>query len=253
MENLKIASYNVHNWYSDEGRYNLQKIVELYRELKPDIICLQEVTGFGLTKFQEMTGLKNRLKFGSVAILSNLEIKDWAVESGQKEKVSGGRHLRFITAEVKLDDQTFYVNGLHLDHRVEPNRMNEMKTIEKRLEPLLQAGAPQVWLGDFNSLSEGDYSEEEWKEVARVRSQNSWEQPKTQVTKRMTELGFSDSWALCGRPEPISTCRFGTHIDYIYTNPAFRDMYSLDSILHHPSQASDHQLVMATFQKKQHE
>ena len=31
------------------------------------------------------------------------------------------------------------------------------------------------------SLSEDDYSEEEWKEVARVRSQNSWEAPKSQV------------------------------------------------------------------------
>jgi len=250
---MKIISYNVHGWYSDEGRHNLDEIVKLYWELQPDILCMQEVTGHGLTKFLELTGIKHSLRWGGTAILSNLEMEDWSkgIMDGNDLKLHNG----FIIAKFCVPESgggsgtPFYVTCLHLDHRVEPTRMKELGVLETRLAPLFKENAPQVWLGDYNSLTEEDYSPEEWAEIARVRKNNSWESPKTQVTSRMRELGFEDSWAKIGRPKPYSTCRFQTHIDYVFTNKPFQDLYKLTSVLHHSSQASDHSPVIAEFGK----
>ena len=29
---LKLATYNVHGWYDDDGQHNLERVVDLYRE-----------------------------------------------------------------------------------------------------------------------------------------------------------------------------------------------------------------------------
>ncbi|XP_023320992.1 uncharacterized protein LOC111695785 isoform X2 [Eurytemora carolleeae] len=209
---LKIISYNVHDWYTADGKHNLDQIVELYRELQPYILCMQ------------LLDVSNR--------------------SGN------GSHPRYITAQILTPDGIpFYVNCLHLDHRVEPNRMKELASIEGNLKPLFEKNAPQIWLGDYNSLTEEDYEKTEWEEIANVRKKNSWESPKTQVTSRMAELGFKDSWKLMKKPLPVSTCRFNTHIDYLFINEPFRKLFELKSILHHASQASDHAPVVGVFEQ----
>ena len=60
-----------------------------------------------------------------------------------------------------------------------------------------------VWVGDFNSLTRNDYTDDEWTEVVlgRERSNNTitamrkkLEEPKSDVTSFIAGLGFSDCW-----------------------------------------------------------
>lgn len=242
MTSLKIATYNVHGWYDDDGLHNLGRVVDLYREEKPDILCLQEIPRFSLMSFVELSGLQFFITWGPNAILSNMKLEEME-EDGLKST-----HPRFITCRVTPDDlPDFYLTCLHLDHRTEPSRMDELRKIETRLKFLRDRGSPQVWTGDFNSLTREDYTEAEWESVTDVRKRNNWESPQTQVTSYMKDLGFQDAWTQAGRPGKLSTCRFNTRIDYMFLNEDFQSVYQLKSVLHHPNQASDHSLVLATF------
>ena len=64
---------------------------------------------------------------------------------------------------------------------------------------------------------------------------------------KVKEMGFKDTWELAGRPDPVSTCRFNTRIDYVYATPSLLDEYPLVSVKHVDDRASDHNMVVAKF------
>ncbi len=109
---------------------------------------------------------------------------------------------------------------------------------------------PRLVCGDFNALTLEDYSEAELAEVARVRANNAWEEPKNKVSTIMKgRMGFADSKALsptfsAGR---LSTCRFNTRIDYVYVDggSVADGAVSVSDYYHVDDRASDHNMVVA--------
>jgi len=240
---MKIMTYNVHVWYDNEGKFKLQEIIDLCNEIKPDLLCLQEVTKHGLTEFQKQAGYEKLVKYHGCAILSNLDI----------EEVLPIKHRnffpRFTTVRVPLPNNSeFFLSCVHLDHQVEPNRMKEVDGIKSQQSKVLKKDAAQVWAGDFNALNLDDYTETELNEITTIRKNNRWEMPKNDVSTAMKKDGFVCSWTLGGKPAPFATCRFDTHIDYIYINKQFRELFDLKSVIHHPSDASDHKPVVAEYE-----
>ena len=61
-----------------------------------------------------------------------------------------------------------------------------------------------------------------------------------------------DCWELSGKPPPIKTCRFDTRIDYIYVTPAWLEKWNLNSVETIDDKASDHNMVISTFNIKDH-
>ena len=74
------------------------------------------------------------------------------------------------------------------DHRVEPLRLSEVDSIRETALPLFSSHAAQIWTGDFNALTREDYSADEWDALTQVREANCWEEPKTELT---TKVSFS--------------------------------------------------------------
>ena len=67
----------------------------------------------------------------------------------------------------------------------------------------------------------------------------------------MASLGFVDCWAEVGRPGSVGTCRFSTHIDYVYANDEMLNEWECVDVVHHVNNdASDHSPVIATFDTK---
>ena len=58
---------------------------------------------------------------------------------------------------------------------------------------------------------------------------------------------FQDNWVAAGRPEPRTTSRFATRVDYIFSSETFARRWQLLSLGHHPHDASDHSFVIAEF------
>ena len=54
---LCMCTYNVHSFYDGSGKPSFDKIVEVIDEIKPDVLCLQEVHGFSLNKLRSALNL----------------------------------------------------------------------------------------------------------------------------------------------------------------------------------------------------
>ena len=64
MPTVTVATYNVHEWVGADGRRDPDRIIRVLRELRADVIALQEValplkrsTPFVLSHISEMTGM----------------------------------------------------------------------------------------------------------------------------------------------------------------------------------------------------
>ena len=56
---------------------------------------------------------------------------------------------------------------------------------------------------------------------------------------------------MAGNPDEIKTCRFDTRIDYIFANEPLLQRFRVDKVKVIDDNASDHNMVLATFKKSQ--
>ena len=70
-------------------------------------------------------------------------------------------------------------------------RCEEIQRISTELNGLLEEGVSQVWCGDFNTLSRGDYSDQEWDHIVRIRRDNGRRAPLNDVIDTIHNLGFT--------------------------------------------------------------
>ena len=179
---FRVCTYNVHSFYDGLSRPSFDRIVEVIDEIKPDVLCLQEVHGFGLNKLRSALNFEFSISWAGCAILSNHPMEE--VNTSERGGARGrGYHPRFLTGRVSFNHQnkTFLITCCHLDHRDERKRLSEMRKITEQLQHVDYNKESHIWAGDFNSLSKEDYTNEVWEEIANVRKLNLWESPKTQV------------------------------------------------------------------------
>ena len=170
--------------------------------------------------------------------------------------------MRYLVGKLQLDDEdgppssfSLFITCVHLDHRTEPRRIRELKEIVRKSSYEERKDQGHLWVGDFNSLTREDYSNEEWTKIARIRALNCWEKPRVELTDLVVKKhGFQDTWKQFGGHSSnlgsMKTCRFDTHIDYVYANNQMLSKYEVENVIHVDDPASDHNLVKATFVKK---
>ena len=79
---------------------------------------------------------------------------------------------------------------MHLNHKTETTRLNEIVSIRNSLNDIFEKNTPQIWTGDFNALTKDDYSSDQWNEITEVRAKDNWELPQTDLTEKIKEYGF---------------------------------------------------------------
>jgi len=274
MSKIKIASYNIHGWVDADHESNLERVVEVVNKHDPDILCLQEVYACWelpcLLEFLRKTVFEFTLRWEGCAILSKkkfviTEYGQFGQEDEEKLKAGGGRYHRllpkapgfefnrprYVTADVKTEngDTLFYLTCIHLVPKYSELRFEEIVRISEDLTPLFRGDKPQLWMGDFNTLSRADYSDEEWNEIVKIRRDNGRKAPLNDVIDTIEKLGFSDNWTKAGKPGPRTTSRFDTRVDYVFSSDSFNKAWSLQSFNHFPYDASDHSFVVSEFQQ----
>ena len=104
--------------------------------------------------------------------------------------LGGNIYQSFIAAEVEIGENTFVITCMHLNHRTETTRLNEIVSIRNSLNDIFEKNTPQIWTGDFNALTKEDYSSDHWNEITEVRAKDNWELPQTDLTEKIKEYGF---------------------------------------------------------------
>jgi len=243
---LKICTYNVHMWKDAKWDPNIDRVIDLVLEQKPHILCLQEATGS-----KELLRIKTECDFAKVHKFNGLAVLT-KMPSNLLISYGDSPPNGFLLCQIEFGSgPPLLVVNLHPDCADEDTRLWEFRTWEEKAREMLSKDDnPQLWLGDFNALTREDYTQRQWDKIASERSKNFWEDPRTELMSLLGAKGLTDSWASLGRPGNVSTCRFGTHIDYILMNQAFEQDWRCLSVNHLTSDASDHSMVAAIYQRK---
>jgi len=260
MSTFRLATVNAHSFRNPStGKNTCEELASILKPFKLDLIAVQEIIENNSWKrFCELVDLPyyqvglpagSYLGNGFACRYPIREYSNQRTTDKCKNETRGFLQCVFdATEDSFLHNRTFAVT--HLDHLDEKNRLRQIKEfdpLEKKID---------VLLGDMNSLSENDYSDEYFEEnIRQLRQKSNWEPPFFDLTNFITkQLNYRDAFRLKNpdlKDEKVVTCRFHTRIDYIYLKPNENDSWSLeDCFIINTSNVTDHNAVFASFQKK---
>ncbi|KAH0575493.1 Endonuclease/Exonuclease/phosphatase family [Spironucleus salmonicida] len=135
----------------------------------------------------------------------------------------------------------------HLDHLKEEERIVQCQQLMDILT--VSNVMPQLLMGDFNSLTQQDYTSDQLLHINNKRKKNNIELAKFDLINLLQQKSWLDcAW---NGPKPVfegtaaTTSRFDTRIDYIFTNRVFVNCIASYRIF--TMQETDHNGVFAVF------
>lgn len=288
-DRLKIVTYNVHGWEDADFRDNFDRVVEVLKSINADVICLQEVkeesrkfpSGGTLEALAAQLGGYDFIK----ATAASPNPSEWTPEldvvlsrfpmtnkhflslhvAPHQDRVAAIAEFSFYVHDADAEDGSLIPRRIgvvctHLDHAFENIRLAQL---EKLLEHLKGLDLREYILaGDFNSVWQDDFTSTAWEKLARLRKNNSWEEPRNDVVQKLlSDCGCRDSyWELqrflaestsspseflpsrwTKKPEP--TVWANTRIDFVFLSRELR--MSVSSYTRIVTYASDHFPVIA--------
>lgn len=227
-DRLVVATLNVHGWINSDdasgkgqgsatGSDGQSQLCSLLRQYNVDIVGLQEAPrtsiasfcqslfGTGSTEFEheQLEGGGNQGHFiahHSTALLSRFPIQDATTTSAGTSSGNRSHPVRHCRGSIalptkprtdsKIPNLTMMAMVVHLDHMRETTRLQQLATLAQLYASHHHQDntAVAVWMGDFNALARGDYTDAQWHHISHVRALQSWELPQTDVTSAMTGL-----------------------------------------------------------------
>lgn len=170
---LRVLCYNIHYGQGNDGVYDLERLAEVIRKEKPDIVALQEVDVVversgkvhQAQELAELTGMEVRFGptqhyqgglFGN-AILTNLPFRDVLIHplpysESTPERTTYPRAAIAVILELP-DGRPIRVISTHFQHNVEEDRVAEAKAINQ-LFAKEEKGIPTILAGDMNAKPE---------------------------------------------------------------------------------------------------
>lgn len=192
---LRIVSYNIKHGEGMDGKLNLERTAEVLKKLNADVITLQEVDkncarsgGVDQAAFlAEKLGMHHFFakainlgegEYGN-AVLSKLPI-----EQTKLHQLPGGGEKRVVAeVQVKGDAGLISVCSVHLDHKGEQVRVEQIKEIERFTSEYKH---PVIMTGDFNARPDSEvlkHLQEKWLLVKKEGNGSTFPAPapKTEI------------------------------------------------------------------------
>lgn len=230
---LRVLSYNIHHGRGADGKIDLQRLAEVIKRAKPDLVALQEVDVKTkrsgdvdqAAKLGELTGMHQHFAeampyqgggYGNVILtkvshdLAYLGTVPLSARPGQEPRSLAVGEL-LVWGE---DNIPVTFAGTHLCHLSSEARLAQIDEIWEDL--FMNPGQVYVFAGDFNFT------------------------PNSDEYKKVIDAGFIDTAAAFGDPKqtyPSDTPRI--RIDYVFVRPADRWRVIDVQVLDEPV-ASDH-------------
>ena len=167
---LRVLCYNIHYGQGMDGEYNIKRLAEVIKKVKPDLVALQEVDVHvkrsgrvhQAQKLSELTGMKVRFGptqhyegglFGN-AVLTNLPILDVMIQplpytESTPKKTTYPRAA--IAVKVRAPNGTVIrFISTHFQHNVAKDREAEAEAINKHFAKQ-NDNMPTILAGDMNA------------------------------------------------------------------------------------------------------
>jgi endonuclease/exonuclease/phosphatase family metal-dependent hydrolase len=255
MTTFRLATINVHTFRRPSNRaINIEDLVSILKPLDLNLIAVQEVhNNYQWKKFCQDMSLPYTV-YGTYAgnIADNAIASSHPITSHSNKQstlICPGGIRYFLQCSLNgFEKLKFAVT--HLDYIDEDNRLKQIKQFNPYEQNI------DIFMGDMNALTREDYSDRYYqKNVLETRQASHWEKPRFDLTKLITdEWGYQDAFRSFNpqlKDEQVSTCRFGTRIDYIYVHPRIYDQWKLTKCeIIDTEKATDHNIVFAEFELK---
>jgi endonuclease/exonuclease/phosphatase family metal-dependent hydrolase len=164
---LRVMTYNIHVGVGMDKKLDLQRIADVIKKEKPDLVGLQEVDR-GVTRTEGKDEIAELAQLTSmhfafahnidyqggqygVAVLSRFPIERIEHRKYENKRVAERRGM--LRAEMKVGGRTVNFVTTHLDYQYADSRLFET---EQLLSFLAEIKGPLIVAGDFNDLPVGD-------------------------------------------------------------------------------------------------
>jgi len=157
-------------------------------------------------------------------------------------KVQKKQERTLCSGSITIGNKAIRIFCTHLDMAYESVRLKQLDQIL----PHIDQNIPHLILGDFNALCQSDYSDEDWENLKAVRAKNRWEAPKTDLYKKLMDLGYTDSFPGRDHTSKVATVWAHTRIDWILWSSKLPANVNSYNVL--DTDASDHLPVVVKLQ-----
>jgi endonuclease/exonuclease/phosphatase family metal-dependent hydrolase len=164
---LTVATYNIHKARGLDGRVRIDRILDVIREIDPDVIALQEVMNRrgGLPHEQQAKYLSDALGYHCkvaetrdhrLGVMSNATLSRWPIEASHRIDLSvAGRQPRgALRTDIRINADLLHVFNVHLGTAARERR-EQARLIDERLLKLIDISGQRIVLGDFNDWNHG--------------------------------------------------------------------------------------------------
>jgi endonuclease/exonuclease/phosphatase family metal-dependent hydrolase len=161
---LRVVTYNIHRCRGMDGYTKPERIANVLKRLRPDVVALQEVVGRGHRGSGQEEEIAARLNMSPVlapartfrghlygnAVLSRLPMENHAVCDLTEE----GHEPRLCQRiDILVQGRPVHFYNVHLGTSASERKEQARKLAEFIAEP--DTGGPKVLLGDFNEWKKG--------------------------------------------------------------------------------------------------
>ncbi len=269
ISKFRIATVNVHFFSDLKGQSNVHRLAQLLKPMSFDVLALQEILhtdkppGAAPERHYHFKLLSDLLQLPYTAFCNTAHEFGNAILSRFPLTSSINYHTEPIPNHnnrgmlaVKIDNEFFKDNNAtlyvtHLDQISEEVRLKQIEQFEKYVH---NSDDFQLIMGDFNSLTFDDYSDDYFNiHIHDVRQRNSWEGPFNLVTNKMKQNGYSDCWREMNKEainDQVVTCVYKTRIDYIWRRGELKNGWKINECkIFSTESTTDHNAVLMTFTK----
>ncbi len=238
---LRVLCYNIHYGQGTDGQYDLERLANVIKKTKPDLVALQEVD-VGVKRsgrvhqarrLAELTGMAVRFGptqhyegglFGN-AVLTRLPILDVVIHplpytESSAERVTYPRGAIAVTLR-SSNGQSLRFISTHFQHNVEEDRVAEARAINQLFAN--EEKLPTILAGDMNAVPDAE--------------------PIRELRKRWTNASDQNTSPTAPATKPTS------RIDYIFYRPS-NSFRFVEAEVIAESKASDHRPVFAVLELK---
>lgn len=161
---LRVVTYNIHRCRGMDGYTRPERIAKILKNLKPDVVALQEVVGAGHRGKGQEEEIATHLNMSAAlaptrtfrghlygnAVLSRLPMENHLI----CDLTQDGREPRLCQRiDILMDGRPIHVFNVHLGTSASERRKQAIKLASFIAEPV--TGRPKIVLGDFNEWKKG--------------------------------------------------------------------------------------------------
>jgi ankyrin repeat protein/endonuclease/exonuclease/phosphatase family metal-dependent hydrolase len=238
---FRLLSWNIHEWRDKNSKVNRDEFIKVFQSLNPDVLALQEVTlqSYGSGCEADMGSHGEKLRNDIVVRKS--------IEKFLEIPISIKHERCMMIVGIILNGQKIIIGNLHLDVRSSNKRIDNITTALESIEKIARDNGTEniILMGDFNSYRIGDYNEQNYRELVKLKSGLTDGMNIFETIEILEKRGYVDSFSVRKVSPPINTNYYGGRIDFIFLSRNLSD--KLVGTYAYYSNLSDHIAIIADF------